>query len=61
MDIQLILKSDIEIENIEYFLEVKNWTTVSMDVFINFTDPLLISKGRFLDEVICKVLNRDLF
>lgn len=61
MDIQLVLKSDEEVENIEYFLEIKNWTQEFMDVHINFTDPLLISKGLKLDEIICKILNKDLF
>lgn len=27
MDITLVLKSDVELEDIEYFLEIKNWTT----------------------------------
>jgi len=32
-----------------------------MDIFINFTNPLLISKGIDKDLVICKIINRKLF
>ena len=29
-----------------YFLEIQKWTEYEMDVFINFTNPLLISRGK---------------
>ena len=32
-----------------------------MKIFINFTNPLLISQGLDKDVIICKVLNRQLF
>jgi len=56
-----VLKSDVQPEDINYFLEVTKWNEYGMDVFVNFTNPLLISRGKLQDEVICKIKNKGLF
>lgn len=61
LDFTFVLNSDIDMSSISYFLEMKKWDPLGMEVQINFTDPLLISKGGVLDQVICKVRNRHLF
>ena len=61
MDLTLVLNSDVELESIEYFLELTNWTNTFMDVYINFTDPMIISKGQLVDRVICKIINPAFF
>ena len=61
IDFQFILNSDVNITRVSYFLEIKKWTHQGMEVQINFTDPLIISKADALDSVLCKVRNRKLF
>lgn len=56
-----LLRSKINPSEVKFYLELKSWTEEGMDVFVNFIDPLLISRGVSPDEVICKVVNRDLF
>ena len=57
MGVEFFLKSDMETEDIKYFLEIKNWTATSFDVSINFTDPMIISQGEFRDE--CKMVIKN--
>lgn len=45
MEFMFILKSDVKPEMIQYDLEIKDWNMEKMDVHVNFSDPLLISKG----------------
>ena len=61
MDFSFVLKSDVDPEEIKYYLDITKWGEYTMDVFINFTQPLIISKGTEMDGVICKILNKDLF
>jgi hypothetical protein len=61
MEFSFILKSNIEVTDIEYYLEILEWEPESMKVFINFTKPLLISKGLNPDTVVCKIKNNNLF
>ena len=56
-----MLNSDIEVKDISYFLELKNWTHTGMEVQVNFTDPLLISKGELVDSVLVRARKRHLF
>jgi hypothetical protein len=60
-DIVFVLKSDVEPTEIGYFLEIEQWDEYGIKVFINFTNSMLISKGLSEDEVICTVLNKNLF
>ena len=45
LDIMFLLKSDIEPEDIKYYLMIHEWTPNHIKVFINFTNPLIISQG----------------
>jgi YbbR domain-containing protein len=43
MDVKFILKSDVKVEDIKYYLTINDWSEDNFDVGINFTNPLLIS------------------
>ena len=43
MNVRFFLKSDEKVEDIEYYLEVSNWTSTSFDIKLNFTKPMQIS------------------
>jgi hypothetical protein len=51
MFVEFFLKSDIKVSDIEYWLEIKNWTAEAFDITINFTNPMIISQGEYRDEV----------
>lgn len=61
MDIEIITNSLEESENIKYNLEMKSWTSRHIDVFVNFTEPLLISKGFKPDSFNVRIINNQLF
>ena len=50
-DLKFLLKSDMEPEDIKYFLLIQDWTPTELKVKVNFTNPLLISNGQFRDSV----------
>jgi hypothetical protein len=39
------MKSDVDPEDMEYFLELLEWTVDGLDFKIHFKDPLLASSG----------------
>lgn len=45
LDVKFILKSDVNIEDLEYFLNIKSWTPDNFDVGIEFANPLIVSQG----------------
>ena len=45
MSVRFYLRSEVMIEDIEYFLELKEWTAEGLKLLFNFTNPLLISQG----------------
>lgn len=47
--VRFILSSDIEPESIKYFLEIKRWDESGLAIGVNFTNPLLISRGEGRD------------
>ena len=42
-------------------MSLKNWQPKFLEIQMNFTDPLAISKGNLLDQVVVKVKNPSLF
>lgn len=48
-DFIFILKSEVDPAEIKYFLEITYWDEYQVNVFMNFSNPLLISKGIFKD------------
>ena len=61
IELMFILNSDETPENIEYFLELTNWTEEAMELLVNFTNPLIISKGIRPDQVFCKIKHTNMF
>jgi len=45
MDVNLVVNSDVNPEDIKYFLSISHWDETGIHVFMNVTTPLLISKG----------------
>ena len=45
MDLEFVLRSDLKIEDVKFYLSITEWTEYEMQVFVNFTNPLLISQG----------------
>jgi len=61
VDIKFISKTDAEEVNKEYFLSVHDWSPSNFDVFINFTDPMMVSQGDQDDQVVVSFKNVFLF
>jgi hypothetical protein len=40
LDLTFMLKSNVEPDDIKYFLKLEEWTEDYLNVYINFTDPL---------------------
>lgn len=56
-----LLNSDIIREAVQYSLLLTHWDEDGMEIFINFRDPLVVSRGIDEDRVILKVLNKNFF
>lgn len=52
-------ESDIDALKIDYSLELKDWKADSMDIHINYTNPLNVGYGD--DQVMTKLKNPSLF
>ena len=52
LDIDFQLSSDNDPSDIKYFLEITSWELEEMKVQVNFSDPLMISRGVKPDRVI---------
>ena len=60
VDVQFLLKSDIEPEDIEYEIGLKEWSQEKIEFKFNFSNPLLISQGEEQDMVQIKFKDRDM-
>jgi hypothetical protein len=45
MSIFFVMKSDVDPSDIEYYLILEKWESNDLWVRINFTEPLLVSRG----------------
>ena len=62
LDLEFVLNSEnVEPEEIKYYLTLQSWTENGMEIQVNFTNPLIISKGAKPDKLIFKVINKKLF
>lgn len=61
MDFTFVLRSDIETDDLKYYLSLADWTETHLDVLVNFTEPMLISKGLVSDQVIITIKNKNMF
>ena len=58
LDIKFITQEE---SNITFYLTLKSWTSTGMDININFSDPLQVSKGINRDNIVITIKNPDLF
>lgn len=62
VDIKFVQKGDEEEgKEQKYFLQLTNWTSNNIEIFVNFTDPLAISNGINNDAMIVNFKNPSLF
>ena len=47
--VRFILASDIDPKDIKYFLQITSWDETGVSIFVNFTDPMLASRGEERD------------
>ena len=59
VDFDYVTESDIESLKIGYSLELKDWKADSMEIYINYTDPLNVGYGD--DQIMTKLKNPSLF
>ena len=59
--VRFILSSNIDPKDIKYFLEIKKWDATGLDIFVNFTDPMLISRGEERDLIEITIKRPQLF
>ena len=61
MNVNLVIHSKVDPAKIKYFIEIVKWTSDDFEIFLNFTNPLLLSQGSQPDEVYLSVKNPYLF
>ena len=59
VDFDFVTESDTDALKIDYSLELKDWQAGSMDIFINYTNPLNVGYGD--DQIMTKLKNPGLF
>ena len=59
--LRFILASKIDPKTIKYFLQINRWDETGLDVFVNFTDPMQISRGDNRDFVEISIKKPELF
>ena len=47
--LSFILASNIDPKDIKYFLQITSWDETGVSIFVNFTDPMLASRGEERD------------
>lgn len=57
LNVNLIVNSDINPDDINYYILITKWTSTEFEIFVNFTDPLKVSVGSIPDEMILSVKN----
>ena len=61
MNVRFFLKSSVKVQDIGYYVTVKNWTAEGFVIGLVITTPMLISQGIERDEVEMTVKNPYLF
>ena len=61
LDLKLIIRSDEDPINLKFFVSIEDWTDRGMQLLINFTSPLVVSKGRNEDAIIIEFKDPDMF
>ena len=60
-NVNLVMKSDVDITNLTYYLKVDSWTPSKLEVSVNFSDPMLISQGAMRDSMYLTVKKPEFF
>jgi quinol monooxygenase YgiN len=58
---EFMLQSFTDPVELRYDLYIKNWTTTGMILHVNFSEPLLVSKGQLFDNAKVRIINPALF
>jgi len=61
MDVQFISRNDDDRHDKSYYLELTEWSGKNLEVFVNFSDPLLVSTGDDGDSMVTKIKNPAMF
>ena len=57
LDLQFTLTSDVNVADVLYTLEITDWDTRKVNIFVNFTDPTMVSQGNDRDAVAVRIKN----
>ena len=52
---------DSDSQDIQFSASIEEWTDKYLIIHLNFTDPLKVSSGEYLDKMMVRVLMVDLF
>lgn len=61
VSVSFILNSESDTGKLKFFVEITEWSGFKFELFLNFTDPLMVSKGHAKDKVIVRILNPKMF
>ena len=57
IETNITINGDEEEKLYDYNLFLINWTETHIELLLNFTNPLIISKGMFPDQLVCRIIN----
>ena len=60
-DLTYIGNSIYQPGNFTFTFEIRRWTETQIEVFVNFSDPLIVSRGKSHDKFVLQIKNCDLF
>lgn len=61
IEVKFVMKSDLEPEDLTYYLTLDDWQDKEVKVKVNFVEPLLVSKGNNKDQVIVNIKEASIF
>ena len=61
LDFQYVFRQDEEPTNFTYGLQLTEWTPTYLKVQIDFSKPLMVSRGELEDEIVVVVMDKKLF
>lgn len=56
-----VAQGDEDLSKLVFYLSITDWTEDSIELYINFTNPLIVSRGQNEDIMICTIKNPNLF
>jgi hypothetical protein len=61
LTLKYVFRQDQEPKKFAYGLEMKEWTSNQMKIHIDFNNPLMVSRGNDMDQLVLNIVDRDLF